>query len=423
MPGFATPLARMKAIALGLLLAAAALYATATALLSAHPFWSYAQAFAEAAMVGAIADWFAVTALFRHPLGLPIPHTAIIPQNKARIGANLGDFICTHFLSTEQVLEKIRQFDAARRLAGWLARPASAEVVGQYAVRIAAHGLVALRDTRARQFIQRTAAARLSQVDFARLGGQLLDVLTADRRHQAMLDEILEQVDQLLQSEETQQRIAQMLAAEFKVLRFTVFGKEIPLHTLAGNWSTERLVRRLSDIVGEVSRDPEHPLRGRFDDYLARFIHNLKEDPQFRLKGEQLRQQLLEHPAMAGYLAGLWDDLLDWLERDLGQSDSSIRRRIAAATQRLGAALMKDAAMRQWLNEQLLAAAPPVVERYRGDIGRYIAQRVEAWNTGELVRQLETQIGRDLQYIRLNGTLVGGLVGLLIHALTRWFAA
>ncbi|MFC3607560.1 DUF445 domain-containing protein [Stutzerimonas tarimensis] len=414
MLNLATPLGRMKAIALGLLLLAAALYVVGTALVEIHhPGWSWLVAFAEAAMIGAIADWFAVTALFRHPLGLPIPHTAIIPRNKKRIGDNLAEFICTHFLTTAQVLEKIREFDAAGRLAVWLARPEHAERVGRQAVAVSAHLVGALRDERAAAFIERSAKKRLAQIDLAPLTGQVLGLLTADKRHQQVLDELLRLFDRTLRSEQMQQRIAAILAEELgKLLRIRKLGE------MAGDWSTERLVQRLSEVLGEVSHDPEHPLRRRFDDYLARFIEQLKADPEFQRKGQELRDQLLKDPALTGYLGGLWDDLVDWLQADLARPDSSIGRRIAEVAGTLGAALKRDEAMRNWLNDQLLAAAPPLIERYRADIGRYIAARVEGWNTGELVEQIEANIGKDLQYIRVNGTLVGGMVGLVIHGLT-----
>ena len=213
MSTWSSPLARMKAIALGLLLLAALLYAMATHLLPSHPGWGYLAAFAEAAMVGAIADWFAVTALFRHPLGLPIPHTAIIPRKQARLGQNLADFICTHFLATPQVLAKLEAFDTAARLAGWLRQPSNAEALGGQLVGVARYGIHALRDERVRRFIQRSATAKLREVDLAALGGQLLDLLTHERRHQAMLDELLAQLDELLQDEAVQQRIAAGLSS------------------------------------------------------------------------------------------------------------------------------------------------------------------------------------------------------------------
>ena len=417
-----SPLARMKAIALGLLLLAAALYALATHLAAAQPAWGYLAAFAEAAMVGAIADWFAVTALFRHPLGLPIPHTAIIPRKQARLGRNLADFICTHFLATPQVMAKLEAFDAAARLAGWLRQPSNAEALGGQLVGVARYGVGALRDERVRQFIQRSATAKLREVDLACVAGQLLDMLTHERRHQAMLDELLAQLDLLLQDEAVQERIAAGLSSEFSALRFRLFGKDIGLDEKAGQWSADKLVRRVSALIGEISRDERHELRDKFDACLARFIDKLKDDPGFRLKGEQIREQLLAHPAVAGYLRELWDDLVDWLQADLAAPDSTIRRRLIRLCLRLGEALAGDAAMRRWLNDQLLDVAPTLVERHREDIRRYIAERVEKWNSAELVAQLEHNVGKDLQYIRINGTLVGGMVGLVLHSVTRLLA-
>ncbi|MCC6073782.1 DUF445 domain-containing protein [Pseudomonas sp. GCM10022188] len=422
MSTWSSPLARMKALALGLLLLAAALYALAVHLLPSHPGWGYLAAFAEAAMVGAIADWFAVTALFRHPLGLPIPHTAIIPRKQARLGRNLADFICTHFLATPQVMAKLEAFDAAARLAGWLRLPANAEALGRQLVGVARYGLHALRDERVRQFIQRSATRRLRELDLAHLAGQLLDMLTYERRHQAMLDELLAQLDALLQDEAVQQRIAAGLSSEFSALRFRLFGRDIPLDEKAGQWSADKLVRRVSELIGEISRDPQHELRGKFDACLLRFVARLKDDPAFRLKGEQIREQLLAHPALSGYLRELWDDLVDWLQADLTDADSTIRRRLVRLCQRLGEALARDAAMRRWINDQLLEVAPRLVERHREDIRRYIAERVERWNSDELVALLEHNVGKDLQYIRINGTLVGGMVGLGLHALTRLLA-
>lgn len=417
-----SPLARMKAVALGLLLLAGALYVLATWQLAGHPGWGYLQAFAEAAMIGAIADWFAVTALFRRPLGLPIPHTAIIPRKQARLGQNLADFLCTHFLATPQVMARLEAFDAAARLAGWLRRPANAAALGERLVGVARYGLHALRDERVRLFIQRSATAKLRELDLARIAGQLLDMLTHERRHQAMLDELLEQLDALLQDPQVQQRIAAGLSAEFSALRFRLFGKDIALDEKAGQWSADKLVRRVSELIGEISRDPQHELRSKFDVGVTRFVERLKEDPEFRLRGERIRAELLAHPALAGYLHGLWDDLVDWLQADLAADDSRIRQRLVRLCGRLGVALEQDAAMRRWINDQLLAVAPGLVERHREDIRRYVAERVERWDSAELVEQLERSVGRDLQFIRVSGTLVGGLVGLSLHALTRLLA-
>ena len=407
-------LARMKRIALGLLLAAALLYAGASALEPRHAGWGYVAAFAEAAMVGAMADWFAVVALFRHPLGLPIPHTAIIPTNKLRIGRNLANFICKHFLDTAQVMERVRNFDAAGRLAGWLSQPAHAAQVGEHLTAALRYGLSAFDDDRVRHFIRSTVLARLEQIDVSRVAGQLLDVLTARRRHQTLLDEVLLQVADLVEDADIQARIAEVIAAELKYLRY------VGLDVYAGNLAAEKIASGVCRIVSEMGHDPDHPLRLRFDDFMTGFIARLKDDPEFRLKGEAIRDEVLAHPELAAYLHGLWSELLGWLHQDLGKEDSSIRARVTQVALTLGEKLRDDAAMQQWINGQLIEAAPRWVERYREDIRDYIVERVEGWDTEELTREVERNIGRDLQFVRINGTLVGGLIGLLIHTLTHW---
>jgi len=403
----------MKRVALGLLCAAALLYAVASVLHGQHPAWGYVAAFAEAAMVGAIADWFAVVALFRHPLGLPIPHTAIIPSNKDRIGAKLAGFICDNFLSTEQVLGKLRQFDAAGRIADWLARPASGEKLGEWGVAATRYGLSAFDDERVRDFMGRAVAAGLAKIDLSRLTGQALDALTAGGRHQALLDDVLQQVAGLLEGEEVQAHITEAIAREIKTLRY------VGLDQVAAKLATRKIVAAVARTIGELAAEPDHPMRKRFDHFVDDFVVRLKLDPEFQQRGEQIRAELVAHPALGDYLHGLWGELLAWLHDDLGRGDSTIRRRIAAMAGALGARLQGDEAIRRWINEQIEAAAPLAIERYREDIRRYIEERVGEWNAQEMTVELERHIGRDLQFIRINGTLVGGLVGLLIHTATQ----
>jgi uncharacterized membrane-anchored protein YjiN (DUF445 family) len=407
---------RMKRVALGLLCAAALLYAVASALHGRHPNWAtwgYVAAFAEAAMVGAIADWFAVVALFRRPLGLPIPHTAIIPSNKDRIGAKLAGFICNNFLSTEQVLAKLRAFDAAGRIADWLARPASGEKLGEWGVAATRYGLTAFDDERVRDFMGRAAAAGLEKIDLSRLTGQALDALTAGGRHQALLDDVLQQVAGLLEGEEVQAHITEAIAREIKTLRY------VGLDQVAAKLATRKIVAAVAHTIGELAAEPDHPMRKRFDHFVDDFVVRLKLDPEFQQRGEQIRAELIAHPALGDYLHGLWGELLAWLHDDLGRGDSTIRQRIASMTGALGTRLQADAPIRRWINEQIEAAAPLAIERYREDIRRYIEERVGEWNAEEMTNELERHIGRDLQFIRINGTLVGGLVGLLIHTVTQ----
>ena len=406
-------LRRMKRVALGLLCAAAALYAVATFLHGRHPVFGYLAAFGEAAMVGAVADWFAVVALFRHPLGLPIPHTAIIPRNKDRIGARLAGFICNNFLGTAQVLAKLREFDAAGRIAGWLARPESGEKLGEWGVAATRHTLSAFDDARVRDFLGRAAAAGLERIDLSHFMGQALGALTAGGRHQALLDDVLQQLAGLLDGEAVQAQITEAIAREVRTLRY------VGLDQVAARLATRKIVAAVAHTIGELAAEPDHPMRARFDRFVEEFVERLRHDPEFRARGERIRAELVAHPALGDYLHGLWGELLAWLHDDLGRDDSTIRRRIATTAGALGTRLAGDAAMRRWINEQIEAAAPVAIERYREDIRRYIVERVAQWNTREMTDELERHIGRDLQFIRVNGTLVGGLAGLAIHAATK----
>ena len=406
-------LSGMKAIALGLLAAAGLVYVGATLLISLHPAWGYVAAFAEAAMVGAIADWFAVVALFRHPLGLPIPHTAIIPSNKNRIGENLASFICANFLSTEQVLAKLAQFDPAARLAAWLAEPRHAESLASHFAAALRYAIRVLDDERVRAFFRATVVARLEQVDVSRLAGRLLDVLTAGRRHQRVLDAMLQQLAGMLDDETIRAEVAEVIAAEVAYLRF------VGLDKVAGRYATEKMVSAVIRLVGEMGSDPEHPLRVRFDEFMAEFIGRLQDDPELRMKVETVKQELLAHPALSDYLHGLWSQVIAWMQGDLVAADSILRRQVALGTRSLGEELGADTAMQGWINEQIRTAAPRWIERYREDIRQYIVARVTDWNAAEMTNELENNIGRDLQFIRINGTLVGGLVGLAIYSATQ----
>lgn len=406
--------AGMRCLALMLLLGAALLYGLATALRAHHAAWGYVAAFAEAAMVGAIADWFAVVALFRHPLGLPVPHTAIIPANKDRIGENLAGFIATHFLATEQVLAKVREFDAAARLAGWLVRRGNAARVGDRLVDVARWAVGALNDGRVRQFVVDLARRGLAHVDITRLSGQVLEAMTHERRHQELLDGALVQLARLLGEDSVQDTISEAIARELKALKY------VGLDQVAARLATRKLVAIVARNIVDMAEDPEHPLRHRFDEVVTGFVGRLKDDEALRQRGERLKQQMLDNPALAAYVNELWAELLAWLQADLGRDESSLRRTVMLAVQTLGERLTSDTDVRAWINGELQAAAPRMIERYRDDIRAYIVARVKAWDAQEMTGELERHIGRDLQFIRVNGTVVGGLVGLTIHAVTQW---
>ena len=405
----------MKRAALALLLAAAALYVLATALQARHPAWGYVAAFAGAALVGAMADWFAVVALFRHPMGLPIAHTAIVPASKDRIGRQLAQFIATHFLATDWVLARLRGVDAAAGLANWLAQPANAARVADHGTALARWAVAALDEPAVHEAVTELARGGLRQIDAARLSGQLLQALVQDGRHQALLDGLVSQGARLLGEDAVQDGISDAIAREVKALKL------LGLDQVAARLATRKVIVILARTLLEMTEDPAHPLRQRFDALAADWAQRLQQDPTWQQRVAQGRDELLASPVLGLHVRQAWGDLLAWLDRDLRAPASWTHQRIAAGAQNLGAHLATHDALRAWINAELQAAAPRLLERHRGDIAAFIEARVQAWDARQMSDELERHLGQDLQFIRINGTVVGGAVGLLIHALTQWW--
>jgi len=403
-------LTRMKWIATGLLFAAAVVY-----VISERLDYYYLAAFSEAAMVGALADWFAVVALFRRPLNLPIPHTAIIPRNKDRIARGLSEFIQQNFLSSQAVVQRIAEFRPAQTLCGWLLKPGNADTVAGYAGRFLAYALGAVDDERVRRFLHQSAGELLRNADVAAAIAQVLDVLTENKRHHALLDASLNALDDLLAKEDTRRFIA------------VEVGKSAPLLKKISDWFQlqldERAALKIVELaiakISEVRRDRDHELRRKFDEAVAGFIQKLKNDETTRININRIRDELLESPALNTYIGGLWQEFRGWLGEDLEKGDSQTRQRVAALVRAFGEQLEADREIRQWIDEQILKALPPLVEEHRAKIGRFIEDQINGWQEKKLVQELERHIGPDLQYIRINGTLVGGLAGLAIAVLTR----
>jgi len=409
-------LRRMKWWATGLLALAGVIYVAAQAYQPRYPWLYYVGITAEAAMVGAIADWFAVTALFHHPFGLRfIPHTAIIPRNKARIATGLSAFIQNNFLTSEAVVQRIRDFRPARTLYGWLLRAENAEAVATYVARLTAYGLNALDDERVRNYLQQTIARRLQHADVAGAAAQLLDVLTENKRHHELLDAALRALDEVLARADTQAYIAGEVAKSAPLLKWLSDWLQLKLDDRAALKIVEVAVKKIS----EVRRDQDHELRQRFDAFVHQFIEKLKSDDALRAKVHRLRDEALESPALGRYIGGLWSEFREWLAAEHDRRPASLHQRVTAMLESLGQTLRADREIQQWIDEQILRAAPALVEEYRAKIGRFIEDQIMGWQEEKLVVELERHIGPDLQYIRINGTLVGGLAGLIIAALTQ----
>ena len=416
----AVALARRKRVAVAMLAAAAVLFVAATWMEVRHPHWAFGLlvAMAEAAMIGGLADWFAVVALFRHPLGQRwIPHTAIIPNRKDALGRALADFICNHFLEPGEVMRKLDEFDPASRLAVALSRPENAARVGRLVVDLSPHLLALLDSERLHAFLERLTREQLRRMDVAALAGQVLEVMTHQRRHQALLDSVLRDIAGVLTDPGTQETVAARIAPQlWSVLRLTGLDEPVARRL------AERVVAGVGDLVDEMASEPDHELRLRFDHYAADFVARLRSDPALQRKVGEMRDRLLDDPALPRYVRGLWDDVLAWLRQDLLREDSEIAARAGRVAMVLGERLSADASMRDWLNGWLRATVEPMVDRYRGSIRDFIVERVGRWDTRELVDELELSVGSDLQYIRYNGTAIGALIGGVLFGIVQLIA-
>lgn len=402
------------------LVGALLLYITSTWFQGRYPALEYVSAFAEAAMIGGIADWFAVTALFRHPLGLKIPHTAIIPRNRARLGRSLSGFIRENFLSEAYVHESVKRFDVADALIRWLSRPERRAQVAERTTQAMATSLSALRQSAARDFLTRTLRHHLGRINTSRLMGASLNVLAAEGRHQALLDDSLARLSRWLEYEEHQEQVKHFITdTVFKLFNPRFLGRELSMHRLAGWLINERIVEQSAYLISEVSDDPDHPLRHHLDQQFAIFIRRMRHDPVLAARLDRLRDDLLNNERLSDYVTGVWEDLMDWLAADLVRPDSEVRRALDGFIDHYTQTLKNDAPARTWLNDQAIALLPRLIENNGPRIDAYIQRYLDSLDSQEIVEQIEKNVGNDLQFIRINGTLVGGLIGLLIHALTQ----
>jgi len=397
-------LRRMKRIPLGLLLLMVALF-----LLTLHrpEAWAgWVHAFAEAGMVGALADWFAVVALFRHPLGVPIPHTAIIPNRKDELGEAMARFIADHFLEPEVVRRKLASVDLSGITVEWLRSDRGRRSVQEFGAGVLRWALEALHEQRVRKFLARLSRRQMKNVSLAPLMGHTLDWLIRDERHQSVLTQMLRYAIVVLSDnrENIRERVRE----------------ESPwwLPGFIDDRILKQMLERIESQLFQMSLDPAHPLRAQFHDWLENLAQDLKTSPEHRRTGMRLKQQLLENDALQDYLYALWRELATRLERDLDSPDSVTQAQIGAWVDGLADELGRDVSMQVWINDWLTDAMVVLVDRNRAQIASLISDTVRSWDGQETSRRVELAIGRDLQFIRINGTLVGGLVGVVIHAIS-----
>jgi uncharacterized membrane-anchored protein YjiN (DUF445 family) len=401
----ARSLRRMKAVALGFLIAATVVFLAARwAQSQGGPAWlGYVGAAAEAGMVGALADWFAVTALFRHPLGLKIPHTAIIKRKKDQLGEGLGDFVRQNFLSAEVVETKLRDAEVASRLGKWLSEPVHAARVADEAATVLRVGVELLNDEDIQQVIDKTIVKRLAEPQWGPPVGRVLGQLLAENRQEALIQLLCDRAfEWALNAGPTIERV---------VLRDSPTWSPKFVDHLVG----DRIHRELMDFTDKVRRDPNHELRQSATRFLFEFAHDLQNDAPTIARAETVKEQLMERDEVTRAAETAWKTLKRLVLDGVDDPSSALRSRIAGSVVQIGESLRDDAELRDKVDNWIVRGAQHVVTRYGSEATTIITDTIERWDAEEASRRIELHVGRDLQFIRINGTVVGALAGLVIY--------
>ena len=400
----------MRRVATGRLVLMAGLFAVAHSQLEAHPAWGFVHAFAEAGMIGGLADWFAVTALFRHPLGIPIPHTAIIPENKDRIADTMANFLRSNFLTATVVARRMRAMNFARAAGEFLSRPAAGEG-SRYrlgAGEILAEVLESLDPERLGGQVRAGLVHQLERLEVSPLLGQMLAGAIADRRHLPLLDALIRWAGLTL--EDNEQMVREMIHQRANsVLRWTGLDERLANSVIDG----------LYRLLAEVLVDPDHPLRNKIEEGLEKLAHDLQHDEAMRAKVEGMKSDLLANPALGAWWMGVWERLRTSLIASArNPGEGGLGGQLSGMVGELGQALREDELLQLQVNRFARRTAVGVATRYGGQIVQLVSETVRRWDARTVTDRIEGAVSRDLQFIRLNGTLVGGLVGVTIHLVT-----
>ena len=409
-------LRRNKTIATGMMIGAAILFVIARTQ-KGTGVWEWVAAFAEAAMVGALADWFAVVALFKHPLGVPIPHTAIIKNKKDVIAGNLANFIRDKFLDTETLLSKLREQNAAERLASYLMTNNNADGIATGLSRILSDSLGFISDDRVQKVLGSVVKERIDTFDLSSAAGTLLDTFRNDNRHQNVLDEVLNRFAVWLATPEAQTSLANaidsMIKQDYPLLTVFIQNRE-----QFSQGAGEKIARKINGYIQEVNNDPDHTLRQKFDNSVTDIISRLRSDQVLREKIEAIKLEAVNNPLLSEYVNSLGSSLESWLSNDLKQPNSKIHQNIAEMLSGIGRTLADNRELKESFNQHLEKLVIAYADTARTTIARHISETVKTWETDEYVNEIELSIGSDLQFIRMNGTLVGGIIGLLLHSVS-----
>ena len=410
----AAELRRVKALATLVLAGTLSLFVTAKLLLPVHPAFGFVAAFAEAATIGGLADWYAVVALFKRPLGLPIPHTAIIQSNQHRIADKLGEFIEVHFLEPAPVEAKLRQIDFGTFIADWLRDRKRSADLARFALRLLPEAVTATETSGLMSFISRRITTQLQGIDLAPLAAGTLRAFVTEGRHQGLLDDILRAVHETLTQAETMAMIREKVRAELPTL--------LKLYR-ADKFLVNKIVASATAFFEEVRSDPNHPFRGEFDRMVLSFVDRLSSDKTYAERIDGLKRDLLARPELGELAKTMWSNARSFIERSASGESQVLQQHLGGMFVKAGDALAGDSELRTEINEGFVAVLRSFVADQKSGVSTFIADQVKSWDMGQLISLIEINIGRDLQYIRFNGSLIGGLAGLGLYScefLLRW---
>lgn len=408
-------LTRNKAIAGGLMAGATLLFLFAR--LHKGEGWEWVAAFAEAAMVGALADWFAVVALFRHPLGIPIPHTAIVPNKKDAIAENLAQFIHDKFLATDALVAKLRTLNPAEHLSAYLICEQNADWLAKGVTRVICDSLDFADDDRISRVLKAAVSDRVEKFDLAGSAGALIDTLRRGDRHQAVLDDLLSRLALWLATEDAQLKMAAFID-HWLDTEYPLLSKFLPNRDQFAKGAGEKISAKVNDFIQKVNADSQHELRQRFDSNVAEFSSKLKSDQALRSKIEGIKREAIDNAQLSEYVKALIGDLKSWLNDDLSTPHPTVQKKISEIAVGFGKALSRNQELKESINEHLETMVRNYAGIFKEGITKHISGTVKQWEDQEFVNEIELSIGSDLQFIRMNGTLVGGLIGLLLHGVS-----
>jgi uncharacterized membrane-anchored protein YjiN (DUF445 family) len=404
----AAELRRVKALATVVLAGTLALFVTAKALLPLHPIFGFVAAFAEAATIGGLADWYAVVALFRRPLGLPIPHTAIIQSNQHRIADKLGEFIELHFLEAAPVEAKLRQIDFASFIAEWLRDRKRSADLARFTLRLLPEAVSATETSGLMTFITRRVTTQLQSIDLAPLAAGTLRAFVSEGRHQGLLDDILRAVHESLTEPQTMAMVREKIRGELPTL--------LKLYR-ADKYLVKKIVASATAFFEEVRSDPKHPFRGEFDRMVLTFVDKLGSDRAYADRIDGLKRDLLARPELGDLARNIWSNTRSFIERSASGETQVLQHHLTRMFMEAGEALAGDPELGAEINQGLVAVLRSFIADQKSGVSSFISDQVKGWDMGQLISLIEINIGKDLQYIRFNGSLIGGLAGLSLYTI------